>query len=85
VLAGTNADGVAATIVLSPPGNTSHVGWSLVASFPASLELAGVILLMAMFGAVVLARRQVEHAEQELAEAMGVGRGDYGESREADE
>jgi len=40
---------------------------------------------MAMFGAVVLARRQVEHAEQELAEAMGVGRGDYGESREADE
>jgi NADH-quinone oxidoreductase subunit J len=85
VLAGTNADGVAATIVLSPPGNTSHVGWSLVASFPASLELAGVILLMAMFGAVVLARRQVDHAEQELAEAMGVGRGDYGESREADE
>ena len=56
-----------------------------MASFPASLELAGVILLMAMFGAVVLARRQVEHAEQELAEAIGAGRGGYGESQEVDE
>ena len=53
------------------PGNTQHVGWSLVASFPASLELAGVILLMAMFGAVVLARRQVEHADEALAASVG--------------
>lgn len=54
------------------PSNTQHVGWSLVASFPASLELAGVILLLAMFGAVVLARRQVEHGEDELRLDIGL-------------
>jgi len=70
------------SIPLTPPGNTSHVGWSLVASFPASLELAGVILLMAMFGAVVLARREVEHAEAELAAATGGDRDEYVDSRE---
>jgi len=59
-------------VALEPPGNTAHVGWSLVADFPASLEVAGVILLMAMFGAVVLARREVEHAEKELADAVEV-------------
>lgn len=70
------------SVPLTPPGNTSHVGWSLVASFPASLELAGVILLMAMFGAVVLARREVEHAEAELAAATGGDRDEYVDSRE---
>jgi len=54
------------------PSNTQHVGWSLVASFPASLELAGVILLLAMFGAVVLARRQAEHGEDELRLDIGL-------------
>lgn len=54
------------------PSNTQHVGWALVASFPASLELAGIILLMAMFGAVVLARRQVELGEDELRKASGL-------------
>ena len=47
------------------PGNTQFVGWSLVADFPISLELAGVILLMAMFGAAVLARRAIELGEKE--------------------
>jgi len=73
VLRGQGADGEATTMVLTRPGNTSHVGWTLVASFPASLELAGVILLMAMFGAVVLARREMEHAERELTRAVGGG------------
>lgn len=54
------------------PSNTQHVGWSLVASFPASLEVAGVILLLAMFGAVVLARRQAEHGEDELRVDAGL-------------
>ena len=54
------------------PSNTQHVGWSLVASFPASLEVAGVILLLAMFGAVVLARRQAEHSEDELRVDAGL-------------
>ncbi|MCH2149471.1 MAG: NADH-quinone oxidoreductase subunit J [Phycisphaerales bacterium] len=54
------------------PSNTQHVGWTLVAEFPASLEVAGVILLLAMFGAVVLARRQIEHGEDELRRHVGL-------------
>ncbi|HJO16335.1 MAG TPA: NADH-quinone oxidoreductase subunit J [Phycisphaerales bacterium] len=72
VFSGTTSSGAAFTLpVTTLPGNTQHVGWMLVASFPASLELAGVILLMAMFGAVVLARRQIEHADEALAESVG--------------
>ena len=44
------------------------------ADFPVSLELAGVILLMAMWGAVVLARRQIELGEDERREAAGLRR-----------
>ena len=47
------------------PRNTQQVGWSLVNEFPVSLELAGVILLMAMFGAAILARRAIEIGERE--------------------
>lgn len=47
------------------PENVQRVGWALVHEFPVSLELAGVILLMAMFGAVVLAQRQIELSEEE--------------------
>lgn len=53
--------------------NVQVVGLDLVAKYPASLELAGVILLMAMFGAVVLARRQIELGEDELRKAAGLG------------
>ncbi|MDP7029129.1 MAG: NADH-quinone oxidoreductase subunit J [Phycisphaerales bacterium] len=68
---GVTEAGDPTTVHLTRPGNTSHVGWMLVASFPASLELAGVILLMAMFGAVVLARREIDHAERALARSAG--------------
>jgi NADH-quinone oxidoreductase subunit J len=54
------------------PGNVQRVGLDLVAKFPVSLELAGVILLMAMFGAVVLARKQIELGEDEVREAAGL-------------
>jgi len=54
--------------------NTRSVGLSLVAEFPVSLELAGVILLMAMFGAVVLARKQIELGDDERREAAGLRR-----------
>ncbi|MSR43747.1 MAG: hypothetical protein EXS15_00075 [Phycisphaerales bacterium] len=47
------------------PDNTSRVGMALVTRFPVSLELAGIILLMAMFGAVVLARRHTMHGDDE--------------------
>lgn len=52
------------------PQNTQQVGWSLVNDYPVSLELAGVILLMAMFGAAVLARRSIELTDQEKQAAM---------------
>jgi NADH-quinone oxidoreductase subunit J len=63
------ADGVPA----ERPDNVHVVGLDLVARYPASLELAGVILLMAMFGAVVLARRQIELGEDERRKAAGMG------------
>jgi NADH-quinone oxidoreductase subunit J len=47
------------------PENIQRVGLALISVFPVSLELAGVILLMAMFGAVVLAQRQIELAQEE--------------------
>lgn len=47
------------------PTNTQMVGWSLVNDFPVTIELAGVILLMAMFGAAVLARRAIELSERD--------------------
>jgi NADH-quinone oxidoreductase subunit J len=56
------------------PTNVQLVGLDLVAKFPVSLELAGVILLMAMFGAVVLARKQIEMGEDEVREAAGMPR-----------
>ena len=52
------------------PRNTQQVGWSLVNDFPVSLELAGVILLMAMFGAAILARRAIELGEQEKKQVL---------------
>ena len=56
----------------SVPTNTQTIGLALVSDFPVSLELAGVILLMAMFGAVVLARRQIELGEDEIRESAGM-------------
>ena len=50
----------------------SMSGGRLLRNFPASLEVAGVILLLAMFGAVVLARRQIEHGEDELRRHVGL-------------
>ena len=70
-----NAEGVTSTRQLGfeqLPTNTQEVGWELVAGFPVGLEIAGVILLMAMFGAVVLARRQIELGEDELRVAGGL-------------
>jgi hypothetical protein len=72
-----NAEGGAVRAVPVDPAesvsNVQVVGMDLVAKYPASLELAGVILLMAMFGAVVLARRQIELGEDERRKAAGLG------------
>ena len=56
--------------------NIDGVGFALIAEHPMALELAGIVLTMAMLGAVVLARKQVEIGEAEkAAAAMGAGGG----------
>jgi hypothetical protein len=57
------------------PENIEQVGLALIRDFPVSLELAGVVLLMAMFGAVVLARRVIELAEQDKRRGGGQASG----------
>ncbi|MFN0133510.1 MAG: NADH-quinone oxidoreductase subunit J [Phycisphaerales bacterium] len=47
--------------------NIEGVGFDLLADHPGAIEIAGVILLMAMLGAVVLARKQVELDEEAKA------------------
>jgi NADH-quinone oxidoreductase subunit J len=49
------------------PTNIEAVGFSLLADHPGAIEIAGVILLMAMLGAVVLARKQVQLDEEAKA------------------
>ena len=50
--------------------NTEGVAFSLITAHPGSIEIAGVILLMAMLGAVVLARKKVEIDDAALALAL---------------
>ncbi len=59
--------GAERTVVLPEsisPRNVESVGFNLLAEHPGSIEIAGVILLMAMLGAVVLSRKQVELDEE---------------------
>ena len=46
------------------PKNVESVGFNLLRDHPGSIEIAGVVLLMAMLGAVVLSRKQVELDEE---------------------
>lgn len=65
------------TVALTPddlPGNSQRLGLALVLGFPGGLELAGIILLMAMYGAVVLARKQIELGEDDRRELAGLPR-----------
>jgi NADH-quinone oxidoreductase subunit J len=49
------------------PSNIEGVAFELLAGHPGAIEMAGVILLMAMLGAVVLARKQVQLDEEAKA------------------
>jgi NADH-quinone oxidoreductase subunit J len=49
--------------------NIEQVGFNLLADHPGAIEIAGVILLMAMLGAVVLSRKQVQLDEDAKARA----------------
>ena len=71
------ADGTTIELALpvsALPTNSRHVGVELVSKFPAGLEIAGVVLLMALFGAVILARKQIELGEDERRELAGMRR-----------
>ncbi len=71
------ADGSGAMIELDPsylPDNGRQVGVDLVSKYPAGLEIAGVVLLMALFGAVILARKQIELGEDERRGLAGMRR-----------
>jgi len=73
----TLADGTSARVELDPsmlPDNGRQVGVELVSRFPAGLEIAGVVLLMALFGAVILARKQIELGEDERRGLAGMRR-----------
>lgn len=92
------ADGIAARVIVENgageladfylpetmrPDNIQSVGLGLIRDFPASLEIAGIILLMAMFGAVILARRQTELSEDDKREAAGLRRFGHHDDDEA--
>jgi NADH-quinone oxidoreductase subunit J len=49
--------------------NTEGVAFALLGEHPGAIEMAGVVLLMAMLGAVVLARKKVELDERARAAA----------------
>jgi len=48
--------------------NLDRLGWNLLHDHPMTIEIAGVILLMAMLGATVLARKHVELEDSRKAE-----------------
>src|ERR1051326_6082883 len=50
---------VAATETLPVSGNTEQVGWLLYTSYLIPFEIASMLLLVAMIGAIVLAKREL--------------------------
>jgi len=40
------------------PSNTQQLGWSLMATYTLPFEIAGLLLFMAMMGAIIIARRE---------------------------
>lgn len=50
--------------------NLDRLGWNLLNDHPMTIEIAGVILMMAMLGATVLARKHVELEDSRKAEEV---------------
>lgn len=76
-----DAEGGASRVVSWPEDlaltNTEGVGYELIKAHPGAIEIAGVILLMAMLGAVVLARKQMQIDEDaKRAQAQGLADGE---------
>jgi len=49
----------AATAAIPVSGNTEQVGWLLYTSYLIPFEIASMLLLVAMIGAIVLAKREL--------------------------
>jgi NADH-quinone oxidoreductase subunit J len=63
-IAGYGSASPAQVMAPSPPigpmaGNTEHVGWLLYTSYLIPFEIASMLLLVAMIGAIVLAKREL--------------------------
>jgi len=50
---------VAANAAMPMAGNTEQVGWLLYTSYLIPFEIASMLLLVAMIGAIVLAKREL--------------------------
>ena len=55
----TPSAGRPATAALPVSGNTEQVGWLLYTSYLIPFEIASILLLVAMIGAIVLAKREL--------------------------
>ena len=53
------AGGAAAAAAMPVTGNTEQVGWLLYTSYLIPFEIASMLLLVAMIGAIVLAKREL--------------------------
>jgi NADH-quinone oxidoreductase subunit J len=53
------APAAAATIAVPVSGNTERVGWLLYTSYLIPFEIASMLLLVAMIGAIILAKREL--------------------------
>lgn len=62
-------DGGTGLIAPAAVGNTERVGLDLFLSNPLAIELAGVVLLLSLIGAVVLARLKLSDEDRVLAES----------------
>ena len=56
---GSTAPARAATEILPVTGNTEQVGWMLYTSYLIPFEIVSMLLLVAMIGAIVLAKREL--------------------------
>jgi len=53
------APAAAATLAMPVTGNTERVGWLLYTSYLIPFEIASMLLLVAMIGAIILAKREL--------------------------
>jgi len=56
---GRPAPAVAAASAMPVSGNTEQVGWLLYTNYLIPFEVASMLLLVAMIGAIVLAKREL--------------------------